>query len=495
MTLRGRAPAGSATARTVSVLAVVAAGLALYQVTRPGLLFGVTPDVAVYLGGAVRLGHGALPYRDYVFVQPPGFVLLASPVGLLSELVGTRDALGVLRLLTPLLAAANVLLVGRLLRHRGVAACLVACTLMACFPAELYAIRGPQLEPVVDLFCLVGMVLVFDGDAFASRRRMAAGGTALGVAMAVKLSAAIPVALLLVVVASTARRRLVGVAWGVVSGFALLTLPLAALAPGSFWRDTVTTQLGRVPSAGRASLLSRLVQMTGLSEIDAIPGAVVLLVSAALLLFVMGAFVASRRRPTSLEWFALSATTGVAFAQFAPAQYYPQYAALLAPFVSLLLGLSAARALEVAPAPRAVLVAAAVACAALVGAQAVYVSHESAPDFARAIDAVVPAGACTISNAPVYLVTADRFQSTAPACTLMTDPAGTVLALPPTTNEAVATWRHAFESADYVVTDRAVAGWNLPAGALIPEYVAENFHIVHAGSLLVYVRSGFSATG
>jgi len=123
------------------------------------------------------------------------------------------------------------------------------------------------------------------------------------------------------------------------------------------------------------------------------------------------------------------------------------------------------------------------------------VSHESAPDVAKAVDAIVPAGACTLSNAPVYLVTADRFQSTVPGCTVMTDPAGTLLALPPDTNEAVVTWRHAFEAADYIVTDRAVADWNLPAGALIPEYVAQNFHIVHAGTLLVYVRSGFSAAG
>jgi alpha-1,2-mannosyltransferase len=495
MTPRGRARAGDATARVVYALAAVAAGLTLYQVTRPGLLFGVTPDVAVYLGGAVRLVHGAVPYRDYVFVQPPAFVLFATPIGLLSELIGTRDALGVLRLLTPLLAAANVLLVGRLIRHRGVVACLVACTVMACLPAELYAIRGPQLEPIVNLFCLAGAVLIFEGDSFANGRRMVAGGAALGAAMAVKLSAVIPVALLLLVGVTVARRNSRGVAAGVVGGFAVLTLPFTALAPGSLWRDTVTTQLSRVPSAGRASVLSRLAQMTGLAEIGAVPAAIVLGVSGALVVFVVGTFAASRRRPTPLEWFAVSATIGVAAAQFAPAQYYPQYAALLAPFVSLLLGLSAARALEVARARRAAFAAVAVACAALLAAQAVYVSHESAPDVARAVDAVVPAGACTLSNAPVYLVTADRFQSTIPGCAVMTDPAGTLLALSPSTSEAVVTWRHAFEAADYVVTDRAIADWNLPAGAMISEYVARNFHMVDAGTLLVYVRSGFSAAG
>ena len=106
-------------ATVVALCTVIAAALDALQLSRPGYLLGGTPDISVYLGTAIRLVHGALPYRDFVLVQPPGSTLLLSPAALLSELVGTRWALGALRLGTILVAAANVLLVGGLVRHHG----------------------------------------------------------------------------------------------------------------------------------------------------------------------------------------------------------------------------------------------------------------------------------------------------------------------------------------------------------------------------------------
>lgn len=477
------------TGRSVAALATVAAGLTALQLTRPGLFLGSTPDVSVYLGSAVRLAHGVLPYRDYIYVQPPGFTLLTAPIGLLSEAIGTRDALGALRLLTPLLAGANVLLVGRLVRHRGLAATLVACTVMACFPAELYAIRGPQLEPVVDLLLLLGVVLVFDGDDPTSRRRrLIAGGVVLGLAVAVKLSAAMPLAVVLLVCARAVRQRSIPVAAGVAGGFALLTVPLAAFAPASFWQDAVVTQLDRLPDAGRATLSTRLGDMTGLAEIHG-PPAVVIAVSVLLVVAVAAAFAASRRRLTPLEWFAVGGAAAVALAQLLPAQYYTQYAALLAPFVSLALGLAVARGAEMLPCPRTVFATVGVACAALVISQVFFVLTESAPDPAATVDAAVPAGACALSDSPVLLFTADRFRSTVVGCTQMTDPGGTVLALAGDTEQSVDTWRLAFAHVDYVVTNRPIARWGIPAAAGIPKYVTLHFRLVRANRLLVYVRS------
>jgi len=63
----------------IAAAAVLAAGITLYQLTRPGVLFGITPDISAWLGGSIRLVHGALPYRDFDLTQPPGFALLASP--------------------------------------------------------------------------------------------------------------------------------------------------------------------------------------------------------------------------------------------------------------------------------------------------------------------------------------------------------------------------------------------------------------------------------
>ena len=210
----------------IVVAAVLGAGVTLYQLTRPGFLFGITPDISAWLGGSIRLVHGALPYRDFDLTQPPGFALLASPFAFLSELIGTRDALAVLRLFTPLLAAGNVLLIGKVVRHRGYAALIVACGVMAFFPAELYAIRSGLLEPVVDFFCLAGAALVFDGEGFSdSWRRILLGGIAFGIAGTVKAPAIVPVVVVAVLCLPEIRRRLLPFVVGVVAGFGVPTLP------------------------------------------------------------------------------------------------------------------------------------------------------------------------------------------------------------------------------------------------------------------------------
>src|ERR1700686_1412058 len=232
----------------IRVIAVLAVGITLYQVSRPGFLFGITPDIAAWLGGSIRLVHGALPYRDFDLLQPPGFTLLASPFAFLSEWIGTRDALAVLRLCTPLLAAGSVLLIGKVVRHHGRAAVIVACGVMALYPAELYALRSGLLESVVGFFCLVGAALVFEGDSLSSsRRRILLGGIAFGIAGTVKAPAIVPVLVLAVLCLPAIRKRLLPFMTGVVAGFGLPTLPFFLVAPGAFIRDVVITALSSVP--------------------------------------------------------------------------------------------------------------------------------------------------------------------------------------------------------------------------------------------------------
>jgi hypothetical protein len=78
-------------AAIVALCAVIAAALDVLQLSRPGYLLGGTPDISVYLGTAVRLVHGALPYRDFVLVQPPGSTLLLSPAFWWEGWSGTTD--------------------------------------------------------------------------------------------------------------------------------------------------------------------------------------------------------------------------------------------------------------------------------------------------------------------------------------------------------------------------------------------------------------------
>jgi hypothetical protein len=476
------------TTLVIGVLALVAAGVTAYQLSRPGSLFGITADVSVYFGASVRLVHGALPYRDYVFVQPPGFVLLATPFALLSKVIGTRDGLAILRLCTPLVAAVSVILVGQLVRHRGPAATFIACGVMALFPAELYALHSVLLEPVVDLFCLGAAVLMFNGDTLAGRRRLAVGGVLLGVAGTVKASAILPVVVIAVLCLPHLRRRVLPFVGGVVAGFAIPTLPFFLAAPSALYRDVVTTQVSRIPASVRVPVATRLGDLTGASAFTS-RDSVMIGATIALLTLVIGAFALSRRRPTTLEWFAIGSCVAVGAAQLAPSQYYPHYAAFIAPFLAILLAVSLARLVGEHTSPLALAIAA-LSVAALLINQVSFLRGQSSPDLVAAVDSVVPAGGCTTSDAPRNLVTTDRFVATASGCTAMTDPNGTVLAFG-VGPAASAVWLATFHHTDYVVTDTPIARWTIPVDA--SAYVASHFRVVRSDGLLIYVREGVPA--
>jgi MFS family permease len=472
-------------------VAALAAGLTLYHLSRPGFLFGITPDISSWLGASVRLVHGALPYRDFDLVHPPGFTLLAVPFAFLSEAIGTRDALAVLRLCTPLLAAGSVLLMAKVILHRGRAAAIVACGVMAFFPAEVYAIRSGLLESVVDFFCLAGAALVFAGDSFAgSRRRLAAGGVAFGFAGAVKTPAIVPVLVLAALCLPDIRRRLLPFAAGVAAGFAVPTLPFFLFAPGAFIRD-VLSPLASIPEAQRVPVVERLGDLTGISAFGG-SGALAIGATLGIAGLAVAAFTLPRRRPTRLEWFAIASTALAALAQLGPSYYFLHYAAFMAPFLGLLLGLSLARLLE-DRSPGLALAFATAAMTVLLFDQVVAVHGEKVPDIAGVVDAVVPAAACVLSDAPSKLVTTDRFVAARSGCNQMIDPEGATLSYGYASAGARHLWTVELQRSDYLVTSTPFAGWDIPPDAAMRAYVAENFRLIRRGGLLFYVRVGFPA--
>jgi alpha-1,2-mannosyltransferase len=487
-------PADRSSTAIIAVAAVMAAGITLYQLSRPGLLFGITPDISVWIGASIRLIHGSLPYRDFDLVQPPGFTLLATPFAALSEWVGTRNALAVLRLGTPLLAAGSVLLMGRVMRHRGRGALIVACGVMAFFPAELYALRSGLLESVVDFFCLAGLAIIFNGDSLvASRRRLFAGGIVFGIAGLVKSPAIVPVLVVLVLCLPEIRARLAPFLLGVVAGFAVPTLPFFLLAPGSFVRD-VLSPLTYIPVAQRVSITARLGELTGTYAIGG-GAASAIIATIVIIAIVIAAFtIPPRRKPSPLEWFAICSTILAAIAQLGPAYYYPQYAAFMAPFLGLLLGISLARLLEQRSA-RGTVAIAGVAMAGLCVSQLIAIRGESAVDINNVVDAVVPAGACVLSDAPSKLVTTNRFVAARPGCNTMIDPEGATLSYGLGSAGAEHLWTVEVEESDYLVTSTPFAGWDIPPDAALQAYVSANFQLVRDGGLLFYVRNGFPHGG
>ncbi len=476
----------------IRLIALLAAAITFYQLTRPGYLFGITTDIAAWFGGSIRLVHGAMPYRDFDLIQPPGFPLLASPLAYLSDWIGTRDGLAILRLCTPLLAAGTVLLVGKLVRQHGQVAVIVACGVMALYPAELYALRSGLLESVVVLFCLAGAAVMFKGDSFAaSPRRTLVGGILFGIALTVKAPAIVPILVVTVLCLPDIRTRLVPFVAGVMLGFGIPTLPFFIMAPGSFIRDVLLTPLRSIPGGHRVSIPERLGDITGTAPFGG--GAAAAIIATVVMAGIVGAaFVLLRRRPTTFEWFAIAATLLAAVVQLSPSYYYANYTAFVAPFLGLLLGISVAHLVEQRWRRRAVGVAA-VAVAILFSVQALAIGGSATHDIAGVVDAIIPAGGCTLSDAPSKLVTTNRFVATGTRCNALIDPEGATLSYGFGSAGALRLWTGMVEQCDYIVTSTRFARWFIPPDARLLRYVEVNFRVLHRAGLLFYIRNGFAS--
>ena len=467
-------------------MALVAVGLQVLRLTRPGgLLPGNASDTSLYLGTAIRLVHGALPYRDFVLLQPPGVVLVMSPFALLSDLVGSRWALGAVNLCTPLLAAANVALVGHLLRHRGWQAVLAGCGLMAVTPVTYDALANGMLEPLMDLFCLIGLTLIFDGDRLAGRRRMLLGGVAFGVAGCVLVAAVVPALVVAALVAYRQAKRLSLYAVGVVAGFAVPSLAFFAIAPGVFAHDVVLSQLLRAPGTHRTPSITRLQYLTfGSGQVAAICAAAIILAIVAV------GFVLVRRRLTTFDVFALAGMVTMVGIQFSIATYYNHFASMVVPFVALPLGIAVGRL--AGRWPRWVAAAVAAGLVLVLISVIPRFAVESGPQWQEEVDAVVPPGACGLSSPYQLMVMSDRFTAAVPGCTPMVDPFATVLAYRHDPKGLESTFQTALDHTDYLVASTTLvhALWGSSL-APVRSYVTGHFRLVRDGPIYVYVRDGF----
>ncbi|MGH9129879.1 MAG: glycosyltransferase 87 family protein [Acidimicrobiales bacterium] len=487
----------------VAIGFITVAGLALLaiQLSQPGYLFGVTEyDDAVYFGAAVRLVHGALPYHDYVFQQPPGIALLLSPIGLLSRLIGTRDGLAVARVLTVLVGGANIALLGRLLRHRGLPAALVGCAALAAFPATIRSAHTVLLEPYLVLACLVGAIIAFEGDELAEGRRLAWAGVVFGLAGAVKLWAIFPVLVIAALCLPDVRRRLVPFVGGVAAGFVVPCAPFFLVAPGRFVTETITDQLSRLV-VSPVPVLARLEVLTGMGgsgiPLTAAATAGVVLVLAA---FMAGSFVATRLGLSRLESFVLGTGSLVMLAFLVAGQFFGHYAAFFALFLAALLGLAAARWRLTSPVgPMGTALAAVVLGGAIFASGASFLERDysSGVDPGLVIQRSVPAGACVVTDLTSETITANRLVANSPRCPLLLDGAGTdrVLggnqdALPRDTSAPAVgrAWLSYLERAQYVVLS-SPRTQQIPWTPQIQAYSAAHFVRVKALGVYLYRRT------
>ncbi|MDX6333376.1 MAG: hypothetical protein QOG05_716 [Streptosporangiaceae bacterium] len=522
---------GPVTAAIV-MLTALAVALRFYQLSRPDYLIGVTEyDDGTDFGSAILLIHGDLPYRDFIMVQPPGITLLMAPVALVTKGIGTAWGMGVARILTALAGAAAVAMGGLLVRHRGLLAVILTCGILAVYPPAVQAAHTVLLEPWLVLFCLAGLLAVFDGDRLAStRRRLAWGGVAFGFAGAIKVWAILPVLVILVLIlAARQPRRALAYAAGVVAGFAVPVLPFAALAPGTFYRSVIVAQLVRVDTV-RIPLGYRLHQMTGLTDFTGLTSTLVLsLIALVIMVLVVACSVAASRltgeRPPLLEQFALASAALTIIAFLWPADFYYHYAGFLAPFLALAIALPVARfvdALRAArgsdPAPRRpaarlvvryATLAAIVAVAAMGVAQFVFESSLQPPlapttpgltsDVVSAASDVIPPGSCVLTDQASYAIAANRYVSSRPGCVPMADGVGSDYSLSRGRSAATgaqhvpavrALWMSALRGAQYVWLS-PLSYKRIPwAAREISVYFDQNFVPVPHGPFGLYMRKG-----
>ncbi len=493
---------------------VLAVGLRLYDLSRPGYLFGISEyDDGTDFGSAVRLLHGAVPYRDFIMVQPPGITLIMFPVAAATKALGTDAGMAVGRVVTALASAAAVPLGGLLTRHRGLFAALVTCGVLAIYPDSILAARTVLLEPWLVLFCLLGALAVFDRDRVAdSRRGIFLGGLLFGFAGAVKVWAILPVVVILVLTARRPRQA-VSYAAGVVLGFCAAVLPFALTAPTTFYRSVIIAQLVRNDIV-RIPEGYRLQQMLGLAHTSQLATAVLVIISIVVAVLIAAVTVLGSRLahspPPALDWFATGTCALVVAAFLWPADFYYHYAGFLAPFLALVLALPASRLLAALPAgePRrwlvllrpAATVAAGLAIVVLSVFQVVAESHEYSGVPASEIAAVkrlIPSSACVATDQASYTIAIDRFVSTVPGCSLMIDGVGTDYALSSgqngqtgagSTPAVEAAWMSAFRAAKYAwLTTEEYR--RIPWTPQLTAYFYSNFVPLTYGPDVLYIRT------
>jgi hypothetical protein len=265
---RGRGLTPRSAARLLLVATgVLAFAVRLGPVIAAGALRGaMSYDEGVHLAVAQRLLAEQLPYRDVLFVHPPGVVLAQVPIALIGRFAGEPDALAVSRCVVALIGTLTAVLVARLLLPRGLLAAGVGGVVAALFSPAVASDRVALLEPALSLGLVVavsalaalggpraralGGPVLAGGPARLSRRALAVGGLALGLAASVKIWAVLDVVLLVAIVALR-HGRSAAWRWAAWTCAAVVVVvgPFAVLTPGAMWHDVVSAQLHRSRTA------------------------------------------------------------------------------------------------------------------------------------------------------------------------------------------------------------------------------------------------------
>jgi hypothetical protein len=398
-----------------------------------------------------------LPYEDFIFVHPPGIVLLTSPVALLGTLgLGYGEAFVVARWMAVTVAAVNVLLIGRLaFRWRGAPAALLAALLYATFPPAVRHENSTLIEPFLNLAVLTaaGIWLKKEGDE-RSRLDLAVAGLAFGVLPAFKLYGG--VLLLTALLAGSFMRplrdRLLLVASAGL-GFTLVSAFFALQAgPPEFVRQVFLAQLSRpsgdVGGGEIAGVVDRSAHMFqwGPLAVPRFADIVPLAGLAALALVLVIAAWAWRTGESQGRFWSVAGVLTVCAFLVSPS-YYDQYPIFLAVPVSLLAGAAMSEVLRHRSWRT-------ISLAVLAGVLVIPVANSVRVEFSQSYRSEVAStinrhatdGACLYADPANLAIAADRLPPETGDGRILVDPFGELLYTAQRNQEPFRTLQEAIES-------------------------------------------------
>jgi len=495
-------------------------GMYLWQLTVP--VFLQLYDSGVYSAAAIHFVSGELPYKDFVFVQPPGILLIMSPVALFSRVFGSHDGFIFARVVSAFVTALDASLLTWLVRHRGRLAMVLAGTGLALTPVAVFFSSGVRLEPYCICLVLLGSLRIFSSngeDGELTTKSLAIGGLLFGLAALVEFWAFFPFIALMTYLVTRCHKRVlifIGAAGG---GFAAVALPFFLASPNNFVSEVFVEQLSR--PGGSRSVLWRLIDMTGLSGTSIAPTAEEAVLAFAAFSIVIAFAYQQRLGHEGVDVFLLLAAPMTVIGLLAAPTAYTDYSYFAAPFLFGLLGISMAR-LE--PAARRlansvpisktlrkfVAVLSALAGSLLIAALVLYVTsfysigerlYGTSAGSISQITSHIPAGSCVVYSEVGVGVLANRLQSSNPHCPSVVDPVGVSMAwgyeLTSPAPGFISTWRAYFRAAQYVVVENPLIGSQFNAGSssyrsLLPwnrsltTWFSNHYHLVF-GQFALYI--------
>ena len=223
-------------------------------------------DDGVYFAASLNVVHGIIPYKDFVFVQPPLITVWLAPLSILAHFTGTRWAFQAARLFTDLVMILDICLVAFLLRKRSTIRMLLGVGTMAFSSNIFWASRTILIEPYLIALCLAALVAMTENEAItSSARRMWIAGILFGLAGATKIWAIFPMLVALAIIWKIQPRQRTRLVGGTAIGFLVSVAPFAALAPITFLREVIITQMLRAPNG--LDRFQRLLDLTGIPNL------------------------------------------------------------------------------------------------------------------------------------------------------------------------------------------------------------------------------------